>query len=76
MFRKHNRLVSRILNVVEGGGLLDESAKINAHTAELDNLAYNYSEQEKKQRKLKKIQEHLQEENLLLVKENEKRLKA
>ena len=52
MFRKHNRLVSRILNVVEGGGLLDESGKINAHTAELDNLAYNHSEQEKKQRKL------------------------
>jgi hypothetical protein len=58
------------LNVVEGSGLLDQSGKINAYSAELDNLAFNYTEQEEKLKKSQETQKNIEEENLLLVKEN------
>ena len=58
------------MSVVEGSGLLDQSGKMNAYSAELDNLAYNYAEQERKLKKLQETEKNIEEENLLLIKEN------
>ncbi len=49
---------------------------MNAYSAELDNLAYNYAEQERKLKKLQETEKNIEEENLLLIKENQKRLNA
>jgi hypothetical protein len=43
---------------------------MNAYSAELDNLAYNYAEQERKLKKLQETEKNIEEENLLLIKEN------